>query len=596
MKALSICFILRQLSFRAAALVATLFLIGPAPVFATDWSEIANSQHSLKNLGSEFYIDVPLAPVEGARLVLFNKDAAKRLGLEIPEDPAALEKMILKNFALFVNKEHPTTHMMATYYLDSGKKEPGGALGDGRAVWTGESRSGNFGVDFVLKGIGPTPLAWENHSDSGHKDGLQSMTEAIHSFIHSEANFRNGLDSTVDLAVIEIPQQKLNKYTGKMENATITLRAGDQLRVAHLSYHADNPENFKKIFNYAMKREFGINDDIREFMKKFTVNLAEESARYFDLHAVHGSPTHGNRTLRGATIDMGTFRYLDANHQQYSYLFKRLKYKNQTDHFKMSLDKILYLSETAQLISRKTSKEISSSSEKIFQETYENTLKDIWLGRLGLTEVQMQGLSPQLKDEFYKATLALYQDEAISNTELSGQKVTRTAFFDVRSIFQNVLTNIATNAATSNLIVKSREWQNSSLKAKVFFDKISGGQFVGPLHMHKLANFKKVAMEVIQSLELSPVEWYQLYTRSKAANHSKREVPVDEIFFNKEKEVAALIESKKSFLEISKVALDSSEDLVDTVPERRSQPQGYQLMKGVQQSLGGIRCEKIFAL
>ncbi|WP_413582737.1 protein adenylyltransferase SelO family protein [Bdellovibrio sp. HCB288] len=558
--------------FRSLLFSLVLLLVSLAG--AAEWSEIANSQHSLRSLGKEFYVDVPVAPIQGARLILFNADAAKRLGLEVPADPAVLEKVILDNFALFVNPENPTKHMMATYYQDSGRKGPGEANGDGRAVWTGESKLGNGSVDFVLKGIGVTPLAWTNHPESGHKDGLQAVGEAVHSFVHSEANFKNGLDSTVDLAVIEIPLQKENKYTGKMENATITLRAGDQFRVAHLAYHSDNISNQKKFFNYIMDREFRVKDPV-EYFRQFTLNLSEEAARMYDLHAVHGSPTLGNRSLRGSTIDMGTFRYLDANHGEYSYLFNRMFHRKQKEQMRSYIRNNLDFLLSTGVIAREQYPTISAMGDRLFDDTYKETLTKLWLGRLGLNEMQMAKIGPEIRSRFYLDVFRLYEESANTKTTLAGQEI-KPAAIDVRQIFKNILAHLSEGGDLNKLTPVKRPWMNSD-------------------RSYLYRDFKDTAAYIIRSLDLSKDEWRELYLRNQKANASVREVPTDDLFFQKEKVITEMIEKKKSYVEISKVAMDSVNDLVDDLLERTAQPEGYRMMSGLKKSTAvAVRCEKVF--
>ena len=243
--------------------------------------------------------------------------------------------------------------MIATRYLDSKEKKPGEALGDGHAVWSGEIINtlpdGKLAyIDIILKGIGQTPLAWTNHDNPEHSDGLQTTNEAVHSYLMSEINWRNNLDSTIDLAVIEIPIKKIEKRSGEFTKCAITVRVGAQTRLAHLSYWADDYPHFKKIRDFVVKRDLGLKLDfeistkhIQEYLEKLTDNLADEVARYFDLNAVHGSPTMGNRTTRGSTIDLGTFRYLDAHHIDYRYLVQKLSLGGefgQVQQFKNYLD------------------------------------------------------------------------------------------------------------------------------------------------------------------------------------------------------------------------------------------------------------------
>lgn len=456
-------------------LVFLILLFVSVNLWAQSWQELGSGKHSLQDLGKDFYVNVPVKRIEGARLVLFNYRAARQLGLQLPDDPQQLEKMILENFAFTVSDEKSADKTwMATYYQDSGGKGPGEARGDGRALWSGEMllKQGNVNkyIDFVLKGVGQTPLAWLNHSDPGHKDGWQSMREAVHAFIMSEVNYRNELDTTVDLAVIEIPVEKKDKHTGKVENSAITLRVGEQTRTAHFRYWSDNAKKFEKIFDYAVKRGLGFSPKMnfkneseahqyREmFLQHFATRLADEAARYYDLHAVHSSPTPGNRTSSGATIDLGTFRYLDSHHANYSYLFDQLQLGGQ---YGQTYQLKRYISDVVEYAQEADVYLDQDKADAIFDREFEKRLTAHWLHRIGLDATDAAKMSKASKERFYEIMMELH--EATNKKEYKlGDREFKAAAYEPREIFRNFWNlfndKVARDQAIWDLLASDREW------------------------------------------------------------------------------------------------------------------------------------------
>ncbi len=415
------------------------------------WEKAGSGEHSIRSLGSDFWVEVPARRAEGSRVILFNHALAKRIGLDISGSQEDLERRILEHFAWVVAKpgESFDKKFVATRYQDSGSKKAGEALGDGRAFWLGElqipMKDGTIlYVDFSSKGVGQTPLAWLNHSDPLHKDGLQSMEEAVHSFAMSEINLRNGLDTVGDLAVIELPFVKMDKNTKQTAKAAITVRVGNQTRIAHYRYFADNKAQFRKIFEYCVKRDLGLPleakvgpEHVEKYLDLFSTNIGEEAARYYDLHAVHASPTAGNRTTRGATIDLGTFRYLDAHHGEYTYLFDKLKLQGQTHQLRGYVQNIhSYAAQAGYML---PAKQTAASSLAKFDFAFEKELTKLSLRRVGLDDESIAKLSPALKRNFLAAVKNMYETLGTEAVKLGGDRFVKAAAYEPREILRKAI-------------------------------------------------------------------------------------------------------------------------------------------------------------
>lgn len=428
------------------------------------WRSISSGAHSLRTLGDAFYVDVPMRPIPGAKLAFFNYELARRLGLKIPSDPKELERIMTEFFA--VEKDptgQSTLKMMATRYLDSGRKGPGEAMGDGRAVWTGElaipTPDGKVvSVDFTSKGIGATPLAWTKN-DAAHSDGRLKMKELVRSAITSKANVKNELDSTDDLMGFVIPEE------GGASRG-ITIRAGNQTRTSHYRYFQDEPENFKKIVTYIVRRDLGLPagqaigpQEVTAYFKMFVANMADETARYADLEAIHGSPTGGNRTTRGSTIDLMEFWYHDAYHSNFRYLFDRVQLVDQVESMgDYAKDILAYLRYAKYPVPAGITAEVLTDE---FNRIFTAKLTEHWLNRMGLSASEIKSLSPQLKKDFFTAVGALRSAFGTEKKKIFWNNIIPAAF-DMRSIFSRTFALWGTPESDSVLFQNQRSWATAA--------------------------------------------------------------------------------------------------------------------------------------
>jgi hypothetical protein len=309
------------------------------------WEKVSSGEHSFRKLGEVFYKECSMIKVNGARVVCFNDDLAKKL--QLPQG-ANIEETILNNFAYITRQsareliearrldiklfdEEKTKQFFATYYQDSERVDRlEDSKGDGRAVWTGELNVQGKYYDFVVKGIGKTGLQPERHSDPAHIDGIQSLDEAIFSYkvgIYLNKAF-DVENSAQDLAVIELPFSK-TETDGSSVPAAITIRVGNHMRMGHLAYWCGKPE-FERIFTYSINRALGRDSEevsgevFSKYKAHFIDNLAQTAALLYTNNLMHGSPTKGNLTCEGLFIDNGTWNQLDTFHP--SFLFGDGKY------------------------------------------------------------------------------------------------------------------------------------------------------------------------------------------------------------------------------------------------------------------------------
>jgi uncharacterized protein YdiU (UPF0061 family) len=548
--------------------IPLLFLVALS-AHAAVLDQMSDAHHSLRDLGRKYYVDVPVSNIASkSHLLLFSQYAADRLGLSLPSDPKALEKLVLSKFAWVVDPKSKTM-MMATRYLDTDVKEKGSAIGDGRVVWSGEfvmmNKEGKPVVlDVTLKGVGPTPLAWTHHEDPLHKDGFQSRSEAVHSFIHSNAAVRNGIDSTLDLAVIELPFERVDPYqNGKLVKADLTVRVGSQFRLAHLRYFTDDPKAFKKLIEYLIRRDAGLADDapvgqteVENYLRSYAKNLAEESARLYDLHAVHGSPTVGNRTFRGSTIDTGTFFYLDAHHGNMRYFSDGLKLDGkfgQVQQMEAYLDYAMKYIREAQY-EWAPSTDFDTTLHSIFTENFKSRVADLSLFRLGLSSEEIDKIPDPLKSDFYDQISLLNQKSGRYPVNTSvGKRIP--AAFELRKILGGTFDSLANNQDLTPLFLTDKPWGTMTTK--------DVKSFVPP--------YSAVIRKIAKSLDATPAD---LKRWSKNAHLSNSKRPAQNTAFTgtrtgAEKSIIDQIEKGEGWEENSQAAEQVITQLTDQRVEVR---------------------------
>lgn len=467
------------------AFVTTFFVSLSVSFAGPQWSDLANGQHSFKSLGPEFYVDVPVRRIPGAKvhLAFVNQDLVKKLGLELPTDPDAVEKMLTDLFAWEVDPTKKSSKTwFATHYQDSDQKGPGHAQGDGRALWTGELKlraadGSILYVDGVQKGVGPTPFAWLNNPT--HSDGRQNTNELIISGIRSMADLQNQLDSTGDILGFVIDD-------GSGELRSMSLRVGRQTRPAHIRYFSDEPANEKKIMDYIVTRDLGlpIGTDVTDAMflkweRRFAKNNAEDSARVFALNAFFEHPTMGNKTTTGGSIDLNGRQYLDAYHVNLTHLFHQMKVGEQVQYQRAYIRWVNEELMSAGYRSNVNTNAMTQEMIEVFNATFEDIASKLFLNSLGLAKIEINRLPNKVRKNIYRAVEDLMRavgNKAIPRMMMDTKKVIPAAF-DTRKILRGTMAAFALpsherESAMAELYSNDYKWNTTApsdhpkLKAK----------------------------------------------------------------------------------------------------------------------------------
>jgi uncharacterized protein YdiU (UPF0061 family) len=552
-------------------LIAALLAL-PRFAGADAWNDSSNGSSSFLSLGPAFSVRVPVRSLaDQSRVVLLQEELARQLGLT-GADVDDIAKQILERFAVTSEGAGGSRRtLFATRYqdYDSDQLEKlGNPQGDGRAAWSGEIEikrpNGQIiYLDVSVKGLGRTPLSRAHQSAEAIKssdqysDGLQTMEEAIRSYVISNALDRNGLETVRDLAVIEIPLEKVDHRNGKPAKAALTIRVGPQVRTAHFKYFKEQgtPEQSQKLLEYTVRRELGLRLDapvseaqIQRYLSRYAANLGREGAYYTDLNFVHGSPTPGNQTVHGSPVDFGTFMVMDAQHGEMDYLYGRRHVKGQIS------DLASYVYNLARYLPGSRTQQVQGLINKNFLGEYENTLTRLWLNRLGLGDKEMALLSPERKESFLKATKDLLQSEGKSVKRFYAGEITPAAF-DLRSILHDSL-----RISLLPEDQQATEWQKVFLTRRRWSTLFSDDLKQGPYSV-LMKNYTYTVNKLVSDLKEQGVDFAPLLDTAKKIGNTVR---AEDVFPNIVTLMQSVRDPKNSLSQNNRVA----EGIIRSISDR----------------------------
>lgn len=258
--------------------------------------------NSYLNLPNLFYTRLPPVAVRAPKLLVFNEDLARSLGLSfLGDDPHALD--------YFVGNAVPEgTDTFAQAY--AGHQFGGfSILGDGRALMLGEHITpGGDRVDIQLKGSGPTPY-------SRRGDGRAAVAPMLREYLISEAMHHLRIPTTRSLAVAATGEPVFRQST--VPGAVLTRVAASHLRVGTFQFAAvrGEPDDLRALLNYAIERHYPdlgsqANPALALLNKVIDVQ-ADLIVHWMRVGFIHGVMNTDNMTISGQTIDYGPCAFMD---------------------------------------------------------------------------------------------------------------------------------------------------------------------------------------------------------------------------------------------------------------------------------------------
>jgi len=257
--------------------------------------------NSFAALPDGFYTRITPTPVADPKLLAFNADLAKTLGLaEAGTDDLA--------FTFGGNELPQGADPLAQLYAGHQFGNYNPQLGDGRAILLGEViDSTGQRRDIQLKGSGPTP-----YSRGG--DGRAWLGPVLREYVVSEAMHALGIPTTRALAAVATGESIYRETA--LPGAVLTRVAASHLRVGTFQVfaHRGEVENLRTLTDYAIKRHYPQADGPMGLLRAVCAAQADLIAAWMSVGFIHGVMNTDNCSISGETIDYGPCAFMDAFH------------------------------------------------------------------------------------------------------------------------------------------------------------------------------------------------------------------------------------------------------------------------------------------
>ncbi|TMV06503.1 YdiU family protein [Ruegeria sediminis] len=257
--------------------------------------------NSYARLPASFYARLTPEPVRAPRLVAFNEDLARIMGIA----PGDVEEMAQ---AFAGNAVPQGAEPLAQLYSGHQFGHYNPQLGDGRAILLGET-VGTDGArrDIQLKGSGRTP-----YSRAG--DGRAWLGPVLREYVVSEAMHALGVPTTRALAAVETGEIVLRE--GPMPGAVLTRVAQSHLRVGTFQVFAARGDlgSLKRLTEYAIARHYPEAEGPMGLLRAVRDAQARLIPQWMSVGFIHGVMNTDNCAISGETIDYGPCAFMDGYH------------------------------------------------------------------------------------------------------------------------------------------------------------------------------------------------------------------------------------------------------------------------------------------
>ena len=259
--------------------------------------------NSYQNLPQEFFERINPVPVKDPKIIIFNTDLGKTLGI----DPKMSEKELAK---IFSGNEVPEgSSPIALAYAGHQFGQFVHQLGDGRAILLGElSTPDQERYDIQLKGSGQTKFSRQG-------DGRAPIGPIIREYVISESMNAMGIPSTRSLAAISSGEQVFRETL--LPGGVLTRIAKSHIRVGTFEYFAaqKNTDHLKTLADYTINRHFPVlkeaNNSYISLLQTVSDLQIELISKWMGIGFIHGVMNTDNTSIVGETIDYGPCAFMD---------------------------------------------------------------------------------------------------------------------------------------------------------------------------------------------------------------------------------------------------------------------------------------------
>ena len=336
--------------------------------------------NSYSKLPKIFKEDINPAPVNSPKILIFNKDLAKKLDLDFSN---ISKDNLSKIFSGNILPEGSNSVAQAYAGHQFGHFT---MLGDGRAVLIGEhltNKSERFDIQF--KGSGKTP-----YSRGG--DGRAVLGPMLREYIISEAMHSLKIPTTRSLAVVKTGEDVAREQISK--GAILTRVALGHLRVGTFQYIAakQNIDDLEILINYTIEKYYpNIRSSKNKALDLLNVLIEKQTQLVIDwmrVGFIHGVMNTDNMSISGETIDYGPCAFMDTYDPKtvFSSIDKlgRYAYDNQPKITKWNLTRFAEC--LIPLISKNEDEAINLATAALdkFEKNYETKWLNMMRDKLGL--------------------------------------------------------------------------------------------------------------------------------------------------------------------------------------------------------------------
>lgn len=255
--------------------------------------------NSFAALPDAFYTRVAPTSVKAPKLLAFNEDLAKLLGIAATDQDDLAQ--IFSGNSLPQDAD-PLAQLYAGHQFGNFNPQ----LGDGRAILLGEIIDPN-GIrrDIQLKGSGRTP-----YSRGG--DGRAWLGPVLREYVVSEAMHALGIPTTRALAAVSTGEDILREQ-GMLPGAILTRTASSHLRVGTFQVfaHRGQVAELQTLTDYAIKRHYPDASGPMDMLRAVCARQADLIAQWMSVGFIHGVMNTDNCAIGGETIDYGPCAFMD---------------------------------------------------------------------------------------------------------------------------------------------------------------------------------------------------------------------------------------------------------------------------------------------
>ena len=260
-------------------------------------------EHSYAGLPEQFFTRINPTSVSAPKLLLFNTELAKSLGINLPVDDKEKLAQLFSGNAL-PEGGSPIAQAYAGHQFGHFS-----ILGDGRAHLVGEQITpDDKRFDIQLKGSGRTP-----YSRGG--DGRAALAPMLREYLISEAMHALNISTTRSLAVVSTGESIMR--TALLDGAILTRVASSHIRVGTFEYanRMMGRDGLKQLADYAIARHYPeLTDQENPYLGLLNAVIERQAklvASWMHVGFIHGVMNTDNMTISGETIDYGPCAFMD---------------------------------------------------------------------------------------------------------------------------------------------------------------------------------------------------------------------------------------------------------------------------------------------